>query len=285
MPPNPFARARRLGAALLHLREQRGYTHRELTSKSGVSTAVISRLENPFSDIGQRPNLRLVRDLLDALDVPRGSDLWTELEQYAEDAGRGWYRDRRYADMGQGQRYAAIVEDGAAEVDEYSGLLLPGLLQTEGYARHRALGATNVDAIVAGRLARQQILKTATYRVVLEPQAFERWPVPAEVMLEQLHHLVKLGRRRNVSVHVLRVNAQIGDGITPRAPFTHFTYPDPADPRIVTVDNVSGDMLVTSPAEVAGYADLHERVRGAALSDADSAAFINEVAERLAATT
>lgn len=284
MPPNPFARARRLGAGLLQLREQRGYTHRELASKSGVSTAVISRLENPFSDISQRPNLRLFRQLLDALAVPRGSDLWAELERFAEEAGRGWWRTAQYADMGEGQRDAAIVEDGAAEIDEYSGLLLPGLVQTAEYARLRALGEPNVNAIVAGRLARQEILETATYRVVLEPQAIWRWPVPAEVMLDQLRHLVELGERENVKVHVLRQNAQVGDGITPREPFTHFAYPDPADPQIVTVDNARGDMLVTSPAEVAGYANLFERVRAAALSDADSAAYINEVADALAAT-
>lgn len=280
MAPNPLARARRLSAALLQLRN--GHTHAELSRKSGVSASVISRLENPFSDIGRTPNLRLVRKLLDALGVERGSKQWSELEGYAEDVAGGWWDQPEYDGMGPGQRDAAIVEHGASEILEYSGLLLPGLVQCAAYARQRALGQ-DADAVVAGRIARQQILKDATYRLVLEEPAFRRWPVPADVMLEQLRHLGDIGKRRNISIRVLRVDAQIGDGATPRAPFFHVSYPDPADPPIVTVDNVSGDMLVTSPAEVAGYAHLHQRVRAAALSDADSAAIITEVAERLAA--
>ena len=285
MTPNPLARARRLGTALLQLREQHGYSHAELSRKSTVSASVISRLEYPYADIGRRPNLRLVKKLLDALEVPRGTDRWVELEQYAEDVAGGWWDDDRYDGMGSGQRDAAIIEHGATEVDEYSGLLLPGLVQTAAYARHRALGAPTVDAIVEGRTARQRIVQPggATYRLILEEQAFRRQPVPAAVRLEQLRHLLQLGRQPNVSVRVLEVDVEISDGAQPRSPFARMGYPDSADPQIVRVDNVSGDLLVTSPAEVAGYAQLHQRLCKAALSDADSAAIITEVAERLAA--
>jgi transcriptional regulator with XRE-family HTH domain len=280
--PNPLARARRLGAALLELRN--GYTHAELSKRSGVSASVISRLENPFSDIGRTPNLRLVRKLLDALEVERGSDRWNELEGYAEDVAGGWWDEPQYAEMGQGQRDAAILEYGAKEIRQYSGLLLPGLVQTAAYARERVLTASNADAIVAGRLARQHVIESAkAYELVFEVQAVRRYPVPPAVMREQLHHLLNLGRRKNVSIRVARVEGQIGDGATPRGPFAHITYTDPGDPRIVAVDNVTGDMLVTDAAEVAGYAQLHERLCTTALSDADSAAIILEVAERLAA--
>lgn len=280
--PNPLARARRLGAALLELRN--GYTHAELSKRSGVSASVISRLENPFSDIGRTPNLRLVRKLLDALEVERGSDRWNELEGYAEDVAGGWWDEPQYADMGPGQRDAAILEYGAKEIRQYSGLLLPGLVQTAAYARERVLTASNVDAIVAGRLARQHVIESAkTYELVFEVQAVRRYPVPPAVMVEQLHHLLDLGRRENVSVRVARMEGQIDDGATPRGPFAHITYSDPDDPCIVAVDNVSGDMLVTDAAQVAGYAQLHKRLCTTALSDAASAAIITEVAERLAA--
>jgi hypothetical protein len=131
---------------------------------------------------------------------------------------------------------------------------------------------------------RQHVIESAkAYELVFEVQAVRRYPVPPAVMREQLHHLLDLGRRKNVSIRVARVEGQIGDGATPRGPFAHITYTDPGDPRIVAVDNVTGDMLVTDAAEVAGYAQLHERLCTTALSDADSAAIITEVAERLAA--
>lgn len=280
MSPNPLARARRLGTALLALRGDR--THAELSRASGVSASVISRLESPFSGIGRRPNLRLVRKLLDALDVERGSDRWNELEGYAEDVAGGWWDTSEYADMGDDQRDAAIVEH-SGDIDEYSGFLLPGLVQTAAYARHRSLGAANVDAIVAGRLARQRILADATYRLVLEPQAFRRQPVPIPVRVEQLQHLLDLGRRENILIQVIDVDAEIGEGPSPREPFAHVSYSTSADPSIVRVDTLKGDMLVTDAAEVEGYARLHKRLRDSALSKADSAAIITEVADRLAA--
>jgi transcriptional regulator with XRE-family HTH domain len=282
MTPNPLARARRLGTALLELREQHRYTHAQLSKHSGVSASVISRLENPFSDIGRQPNLRLVRKLLDALEVPRNSDRFVELEGYAEAVSGGWWDGGEYTRMGDDQRDAAIVEHGGI-VDEYSGLLLPGLVQTAAYARHRSLGAADVDGIVAGRLARQRILEAADYRLVLEPQAFRRQPVPPVVRLEQLHHLLELGTRENVTIQVVDVDAEVGEGPSPREPFAHVGYEDPLDPPVVRVDTLKGDMLVTDAAEVEGYAQLHKRLRDAALDDAASAAIITEVAERLAA--
>lgn len=283
MSPNPFARARRLGAALKQLRDQLGYSHAELSALSGVSAASISRMENPVGAIGRSANLRLLRRVLDALGVERGSAQWLELERYAEDVTGGWWDAEELRHMGTGQRDAAIVEHGASEIREYSGLLLPGLVQTAAYARHRAQDDPHVDAIVAGRLARQRILESADYHLVLEPQSVRRYPVPPAVMLDQLHHLLELAARPNISIQVLRVDGRGDAGTTPRAPFAHISYPDRADPRIVTVDNATGDMLVTGAAEVEGYAQLHQRLRNAAMSDADSAAIIKEVAGKLAA--
>lgn len=285
MTPNSLARRRRLGAALIDLRDKCGYSAAELGRESGVSASVISRLEYPFTDPGRRPNLRYVRMLLDALKVPRGSDLFTAVEGYAEAAAAGGWWDA-HPHMGAGQRTSAVVEAGAKTIDDYAGLLLPGLVQTAAYAAHRArtAGGTETDAIVAGRLERQRrALGSATYRLVLEEQAVRRPAAPPAAMLEQLHHLLEVIEQPGVSIRIVPVDADLGDGIAPRSPYGHITYPDHDDPPIVIVDNATEVSLVTDVAEVEGYAQLHERLRGAALSDADSAALIRQVADSLAA--
>ncbi|MEU5965975.1 helix-turn-helix transcriptional regulator [Micromonospora parva] len=295
LTPNPLARTRRLGMAVLALRTERGYSHADLSRKSGVSASVISRTENPLGDPGRKPGLLSVRRLLDALDVHRGSREWSVIEGYAEDAASSrWWDAAKYTRMGDGQRTYALVEAGASTIREYSGLLLPGLVQTAAYARHRILAltgdapVTDPDPIVRGRIERQRQSiggGLAQYQLVLEEQAIRRRPVPGDVMLEQLHRLLALMDGDTVSVRVVPVDAQPGDGYAPRAPYAHVTYPDMEDPPIVVVDNVTKALLVTAPEELSGYAQLHQRLRAAALSDADSAAYIRQAADELAATT
>jgi hypothetical protein len=236
-----------------------------------------------------------VRRLLDALDVDRGSREWTIIESYAEEAASSrWWESSAYSRMGDGQKTYALVEVGASTIREYSGLLLPGIVQTAAYARRRVLAVTgdapvsDPEPIVRGRLERQrQTIEggLARYQLVLEEQAIRRRPVPAEVMLEQLRHLLALMDHDAVNVRVVPVGATLADGFAPRAPYAHVTYPDMEDPPIVVVDNVTKALLVTDPVEVSGYAQLHQRLCDAALSDADSAAYIRDAAAELAATS
>ena len=281
MTPNPFARRQRLGAALLRLREERGWSHAQLAAKSSVSGSVISRLEHPLSVPHQRPNLRLVRKLLAALDVPRDSPERERIETFVDEAAEGgWWES--HPRMGAGQRDAAIIEAAAETIDEYAGLLLPGLVQTAEYARHRArLDETaDADAVVVGRLERQRQVEGVHYRLILEEQAIHRrHGIPPEVMRDQLLHLLDLMARPEVSIRILPAQAEIGDGPAPRAPYAHVTYGDPADPAVVLVDNGTRADLVADGVE--RYAQLHSRLRAAAVSDSDTAALVRSVADEV----
>ncbi|MFY1686514.1 helix-turn-helix domain-containing protein [Plantactinospora sp. WMMB782] len=302
MAGNPLSRRIRLARELGRLRAERGHTLAELAALSGVSKSLVGRLEQPAENLTRRTNLTLARKIIRALGVERGSDLWDLLDACAEDGAEGGWWDRpEYAFMGgpdparNRQRPFAMAEYQAALILDYGAALLPGPVQTEDYARYRAQVGTDgqnvdVDAVVAGRLRRQQDIfnvvgEKERYAVVLEEQTVRRWPVPPVVMLDQLHHLLDLAKRPDVSVQVLPVDAQVANGIgaAPRSPYTIYSYADPDDPTIVIVDTVTADLLITDGAEVDGYTQLHERLRGAALSDAGSVALIGEVAEKLAA--
>lgn len=284
MIPNPLARQRRLGHALVQLRKSRGQSAAEVARAAGVSPSAISRLEQPLADLSRRPDPALVRQVLLALNVPADDPLYNDLLSMAGIAAAGgWWNDDQYAAMGRGQRDAAITELGAATIDDYAGTLLPGLVHTAEYARHRSDGAPTVDAIVAGRIERQRQVVDVPYRLVLEEQAVRRWPAPPSVMLDQLHHLLKLMERPAVSIRILPVDADLGDGLAPRAPYVLITYPDGDDPPIVAVDQVTQIQLVTDPDDVAGYAELHHRLHSAAVSEEETASLIRSAAKKLAA--
>lgn len=280
MIPNPLARRRRLAAALRRLREQRGYSHAQLAALAHVSTAVISRLEAPLGDMSRRPNAQLVTQILDALDA--GTEFEVLQNHAGVAAGGGWWDAPQYARMGEGQRDYATVEAGATQILEYAGLLLPGLVQTADLVRHWARfdADTDVEAVVAGRMERQLRAADVPYRLVLEePAIHRRHGLSPQVMRAQLDHLLQLMKRPTVSVRILPVRAQM-DGPAPRGTYAVMTYPDSEDPPIVIVDG--GVKRSTLHTETAGYAQSHERLWSAAVSEDDTAALIREVAESLA---
>lgn len=303
---NPIARKLRLAHALVTLREQAGETVTALAARSGVGVAPINRLENPVdryfektgdaarkvSNLARKTNVAHVEQLADALGVPRDSRQWKDLEEWARVGAQAyWWNQGKYVRMGSSQKVFAAAEHEAKEIFDHS-LVLPGPVQTADYARWRAQAGTDgpgvdVDAIVAGRVRRQQqILDSATkYEVIVEEQALRRWPVPSDVMFEQLHHLLELSNPPKVSIRVVPADGQPANGVgaAPRVPHTIYTYSEPDDPRIVLVDTPTVDLMILDRVDVAGFAQLHERLRRVALSDADSAALIREVAERVAA--
>lgn len=107
---------------------------------------------------------------------------------------------------------ASLLEPQATVIREYAPKLVPGILQTEAYARevlssgHLPKSDEECDKLVSTRLARGRILEDFEKPVMwaLFDEAVLRRPIggPA-VMAEQLHHIVKLGESRRIRCHVL----------------------------------------------------------------------------------
>ncbi|SCG15542.1 Helix-turn-helix [Micromonospora echinofusca] len=285
---SPLARRLRLGTAIRELRDQAGLTGTELGRAAGLDRTAVSKVEN-----GERRPLDTILKLLDVL-VPESDERYRGLQRVARDGlAKGWWTNLEYAGMGDRQAKTADIESGARTIREYQNSLLPGLVQTEAYSRHRGQVALDdgadfdLNGTVAGRMRRQQQISGpdgSEYDVVLEPQAIERLPVPPTVMREQLQHLLTLATtRENVRVRVLPVDARLGRGYVPRSPFSLYAYPDPEDLTLVAVDTVTADLLVTDPREADRYARLFDQLRDAALSEEDSADLIQKAADKLAA--
>ncbi|MFC8850702.1 MULTISPECIES: Scr1 family TA system antitoxin-like transcriptional regulator [unclassified Micromonospora] len=284
---SPLARRLRLGNAIRELRDAAGLTGSQLAREAGLDRTAISKLEN-----GERRPLDTVLRILDVL-LPDGDERYRSLQRVARDGlTKGWWTGSEFVGMGERQARTADIECGTRTIREYQNSLLPGLLQTEAYARHRGQVALDDGAdfdlggTVAGRLRRQQQISGpdgSEYDVVLEPQAIERLPVPPEIMREQLLHLFTLATTKsNVRVRVLPVDARLGRGYVPRSPFALYAYPDPEDLTLVAVDTVTADLLVTETEEAQRYARLFDQLRDAALSPEDSADLIQKAAQKVA---
>ncbi len=285
---SPLARRLRLGRAIRELREDRGMTGATLARHAGLDRTAVSKLEN-----GERRPLDTILRVLDVL-LPDGNEQYRALQRVARDGlTKGWWAEAKYDGMGARQQRTAEIECGTRTILEYQNSLLPGLLQTEAYARHRGQVALDdgadfdLSGTVAGRLRRQHQISGpdgSEYDVVLEPQAIERLPVPPAVMREQLHHLLTLATtRKNVRVRVLPVDARLGRGLVPRSPFSLYAYPDAEDLTLVAVDTVTTDLLVTDTREAQRYAQLFDQLRDAALPESASADLIQKAADALVA--
>lgn len=288
---SPYVRRLRLAAELTRLREAAGLTHEQLAAKIGQprSRFKISRLENGRV----RPAQAEILKLLEALAVT--GEQWDQLMEVAGDAAaRGWWVDYG-EDMGERQARYADLETGTIRIREFHQTFIPGLLQTPEFTRERS----DVDAhfgpvsYTVGRAseARQQRQKMVlrqggpTYEVVLDEVAVRRWSAPPQVLRPQLEYLVKLlPTTSSVTLRVLPVDARIAGYQVPRSAFSLYTYPDAADPRVVAVDTVTDDLILTTldkASQVERYERLFDALSEAAWTPEDSIAFLAQTADRL----
>ncbi len=134
-------------AEIKHLRELAGITQEALATETGYSPATIAAIET----------CRLIpsQDFTERADKHFGTDgILSRLREMVEEtSARPWFRD------------LLAVERKANEIRRYVTYVIPGLLQTEAYARccvtptRPVLTADEIDRAIALRMSRQDILR------------------------------------------------------------------------------------------------------------------------------
>jgi transcriptional regulator with XRE-family HTH domain len=281
---SPYVRRLRLGREIRALRAERDWTQARMARLAGVTRNNVSRLEN-----GQSADLAETLNILEALGLE--GEQWTRLTAIAQSAvAPGWWDSVRH--IGERQALTANLESGAATIRQYQQTYLPGLLQLPEYIRsiHHAAGVLEptgpVEGFLAGRLGRQRHLRHPggpKYEVILDEIAVLRRVAPDHAVKAQLQHLAQVaqGGQPNVTLRVLRTDAQVRDFAVPRTAYTIYTYPDPDDPTVVVIDNATDDVILSEEAKVAPYEGLYERIREAALNPRDSADLLAKAADML----
>jgi transcriptional regulator with XRE-family HTH domain len=167
-----------------------GYAaQRDLAKVLTVSRPVITRAENPREAV---PSPGLLAAWAKATKAPLAV-----LNDYATRARspRSWFA-----------KWADDFEQRATLLRWFEPLLVPGLLQTEAYARAVASWkpfSANTETNLTERLARQSVLERAELRVLLIGSVLHREVGNREVMAEQLAHLFDLGSRPNITIQVV----------------------------------------------------------------------------------
>jgi transcriptional regulator with XRE-family HTH domain len=278
----PSVRARQLAAEFRRLRDAATLTGEEAAGQLGWSPSKISRIETGQTAPGPA-DLRRLLDLYDVSGTQRG-----RLEQLGQSAGqRGWWD--AYSDT-LGPEYTALIalEAEAESVRWYSPMLVPGLLQTERYAREVISSGLliappgEVERRVQVKMTRQRVLggdNPVELSVVLDEAAVLRTVGSAEVMREQLAHLAKMAARPTVTVQVLPLSAGAHPATT--GEFTILAFPELIAPDVVYLENMTSDLYVEREGEVYRYGMAFDRLRELALTSEKSAQFIAERADSI----
>ncbi len=211
-PASPSVRRRRLAAELRGLREGKGKSGDAVAHALAWSPSKISRYERART--GLRP--REVARLLDYYQVT-GMQRALLLGLAEDAAGKGWWEDFGDSLSKDYQQFIGL-EHEAASIAIWHLDVIPGLLQTEGYARHIISSYNRVEPMTPGmigrlvkvRLRRQQVLDRDGLQltVVLDESVLRRRVGGDAVMHEQLQHLVREADRQNLVLRILPLDAQ-----------------------------------------------------------------------------
>jgi hypothetical protein len=284
IPPNV---RKRLAARIKELRADRRQEDvvRALLAVPGSgkwSVTKLSRMENDQARI--QPDV--VEDLLaiyehdDPEELAR-LKLWARA---ARDKGY-WQKGRRglpdnMTDFGEYEERATVQR-------VWEPLLVPGLCQSEGYARAVITGIEpsierdELDRRVATRMARQAVLTREDPQelwVLLDERVLRARIGSIGVRVEQLHRLVQLASWTNVTLRVVGADAGAHPGLS--GWFSIFEFSDDtAD--IGYTDGPGGSLYLEDVEDVRRCTLIFGHLLGIALTPADSITLISEVIDEL----
>lgn len=255
------------GSRVRRLRTAAGLTQAELGRKTHVVSTRITQIERSS---GAKPTLELARALDDALGA---DNLLVDLWPYVyREAFPDWSR----AFMAHSAR--------AVSVREYAAHVVPGLLQTEDYARALlSVGLSlkdeeHLEERISVRLGRQERLGTPDRPdlwVVLDESVLMRPVGGPTVMRAQLARLLEAAADRHITVQVMPFHQ--GEHDVMGGSLTVLTLPDSSE--VAYTEGAHYGQLIEDPDEVGRLAVSYDRVRAVALPPLMSLDMIRSVME------
>ncbi|BAC73964.1 XRE family transcriptional regulator [Streptomyces avermitilis] len=251
-----------LGRRLLDLRERAGLKREEAARILRVAPATVRRME--MAEVSLKiPYLQL---LLKAYGV--GEEEAEAFVLLAEEANKpGWWQ--RFHDILPGWFSMHVSLEGAAAlIRSYEPHFVPGLMQTEEYARvvlkSGAIGQTrpeDVDRYVALRMQRQELLtREDAPRIwaVMDETALRRPVGGPEVMRAQIDKLLEVTKLAHVTLQVIPFSSGPHPGTY--GPFVLFRFAMPELPDMVYSEYLTGAVYLDARAEVATHLEVMDRM-------------------------
>ncbi|MEV6578800.1 helix-turn-helix transcriptional regulator [Streptomyces sp. NPDC051582] len=249
-----------LGAALRALREASGKEAKTVARSALMSPSKLSKIENA----NLLPSTTDVERILTAIGVSDAIKAeYTEAARAATTEATAWRLLKRVG-IHKGQQAAKALEAQMAVLRLFQPALVPGLLQTPEYIRailqRHDLSENALTRTLSGRLERQAVLFDSTKKlrfVITEPVL--RWRiVPPQMMAAQLDRIVSMSRLAHVDIRVVPLSA-------PQTDIANHAFVI-RDDRMVTVETVHAEIVVTDPRDVEMYVRKFEGFEQAALS-------------------
>ncbi|MCM1967250.1 helix-turn-helix transcriptional regulator [Streptomyces sp. G1] len=249
-----------LGAALRALREASGKEAKAVARSALMSPSKLSKIENA----NLLPSATDVERILTSLGVSDAIKAeYTEAARAATTEATAWRLLKR-AGIHKGQQAAKALEAQMATLRLFQPALVPGLLQTPEYIRailqRHDLSEDALTRTISGRLERQAVLFDSTKKlrfVITEPVL--RWRIVSpQMMAAQLDRIVSVSRLAHVDISVVPLSA-------PQTDIANHAFVI-RDDRMVTVETVHAEIVVTDPRDVEMYVRKFEGFEQTALS-------------------
>src|SRR5271165_465979 len=250
-----------LGGHLRRLREEAFITTEQAATAIRGSHSKISRMEHGRVGFKDRD----IADLLTLYGVNGGEERAALLKLAREANTPGWWQG--YSDILPHwvEPYFGL-EAAASFIRNYELQFVPGLLQTEGYARAliRLGNAATEDDVMRraeARLSRQEILSRETpprLWAVMDEGALRRSIGGKAVMREQIRHLIDMCDHPAVTLQILPF--QIGAHPAMGGPFTILRFSEPDLRDVVYIEQLTSALYLDKPAEVDSYLEVMEQL-------------------------
>jgi transcriptional regulator with XRE-family HTH domain len=277
---------RRLRTVLRQLRTEAALTQEQVAGEMDWSLSKVIRIETGAVSVSVN-DVRALLTLYSVTDRARADGI-IELARVARQ--RPWWYAYREHYSPAFQSYLDL-EAGAAVLKFFHPAMIPGLLQTEDYAR-AAIVATafgheadeRVDLDVDVRQRRQRAIfdqpNPPRIVVVLEEPALRRPLGGTATMRGQLRRLLEVQELPHAALHVLPFTADVVGGSFGQ--FIILEFDDEDDPPAVYLDGVAGaDVLRSDTRFSEPYVRMYDRLHRAALDARASTAFIRRLATEL----
>ncbi|MET9384490.1 helix-turn-helix transcriptional regulator [Streptomyces sp. NPDC002928] len=248
-----------LGRRLQELREVAGLKREEAARVLRVAPATVRRME--MAEVALK--IPYVQVLLGTYGVPAGEA--AVFVTLAEEANQpGWWQ--RFHDvLPEWFSLYVSLEGAAGLIRSYEPHFVPGLLQTEAYARAvmeggtiAQKGAETVERHVSLRMTRQQLLdrENPPHLWVIIDETVLRRPVSIDggVMRDQLDKLLEFGERSRVTLQVAEFEAGPHPGTY--APFSLFRFAESELPDMVFTEYLTGALYLDSRREVSAHLEV-----------------------------
>lgn len=270
----PALLKRRLGEELRQLRRAASVTVAQTAAELGSSEAKVRHLENG-RNVPSKPDLTVMMGLYDA--PPRVREDLEELRQAA--TMRGWWSSYRLPPF---LHNLVGLESDASLIRTFDLELIPGLLQTEAYARvinsvgPRVFRPDEVNRHVAARLKRQELLsepRAVTFHAIISEAAFYRLNgTKMNIAIEQYDHIITMAERSNVTVQVLPFSAGFHESMS--GSLLLLSFPEGVSTPAAYVEYAVGGQLEHDHDIVSRLSEVYDALSKRALSAKDSVDFI-----------